>query len=283
MDRELLIEIGCEEIPASWLPGLTSQLASHLDARLKEARLTTDRPTESYSTPRRLTARIAKLAERQTDHEELVTGPPISAAYMPDGEPTAGGDWFAQKHGVEVARLERSQTPEGHLPRVSGASTRQGDRRRARRRARAACCATSTFPKQMRWDAYLRGRQGRSRVRAADPLADSCLYGGPRGSLRHPAHRDGARARSSRTFRSGPNTYGHRFLTTSGRAGRAIKVKTFEDYEARLLENFVILNRSERESKIRRELETHARKARGAGQRPRGGAVVAAAGGPRSG
>jgi glycyl-tRNA synthetase beta chain len=60
--------------------------------------------------------------------------------------------------------------------------------------------------------------------------------------------------------RTGANTYGHRFLTTSGRAGRAIKVKTFEDYEARLLENFVILQRSERESKIRRELEMHARK-----------------------
>ena len=41
MDRELLIEIGCEEIPASWLPGLTAQLAQHLDARLKELRLTT--------------------------------------------------------------------------------------------------------------------------------------------------------------------------------------------------------------------------------------------------
>jgi len=61
-------------------------------------------------------------------------------------------------------------------------------------------------------------------------------------------------------IRTGANTYGHRFLTTSGRAGRAIKVKTFEDYEARLLENFVILQRSERESKIRRELETHARR-----------------------
>ncbi len=36
MDRELLIEIGCEEIPASWLPGLTAQMARHLDARLKE-------------------------------------------------------------------------------------------------------------------------------------------------------------------------------------------------------------------------------------------------------
>jgi glycyl-tRNA synthetase beta chain len=61
-------------------------------------------------------------------------------------------------------------------------------------------------------------------------------------------------------IRSGPNTYGHRFLTTSGRAGRAIKVKTFDDYQARLLENFVILDRGERESKLRRELETHARR-----------------------
>ena len=52
-------------------------------------------------------------------------------------------------------------------------------------------------------------------------------------------------------IRSGPNTYGHRFLTTSGRAGRAIKVKTFDDYQERLLENFVILDRREREQKIR--------------------------------
>ena len=61
MDRELLIEIGCEEIPAGWLPGLTTQLARHLDARLKDARLTSGAPAESYSTPRRLTGRVARL------------------------------------------------------------------------------------------------------------------------------------------------------------------------------------------------------------------------------
>jgi glycyl-tRNA synthetase beta chain len=64
-------------------------------------------------------------------------------------------------------------------------------------------------------------------------------------------------------IRSGSQTYGHRFLTTSGRAGRAIKVKTFDDYQARLLENFVILDRGERESRIRRELEAHARRLSG--------------------
>ena len=81
MDRALLIEIGCEEIPASWLPGLTGQIAQHLDARLKEFRLTGESRAEGYSTPRRLTARIAKLAERQTDFEDLVTGPPVTAAF----------------------------------------------------------------------------------------------------------------------------------------------------------------------------------------------------------
>jgi glycyl-tRNA synthetase beta chain len=98
VDRELLIEIGCEEIPASWLPGLTQQVAKHLDARLKEARLESDAPAESYSTPRRLAARVAKLSERQTDHEELVTGPPVSAAFKPDGEATPAATGFAKKY-----------------------------------------------------------------------------------------------------------------------------------------------------------------------------------------
>ena len=79
MDRELLLEIGVEEIPASWLPGLTTQLGQVLEAKLKEARLDTDDPIETFSTPRRLTVRSAHIAERQTDLEELVTGPAIFA------------------------------------------------------------------------------------------------------------------------------------------------------------------------------------------------------------
>ena len=62
---------------------------------------------------------------------------------------------------------------------------------------------------------------------------------------------------------SGAVTYGHRFLTTSGRAGRAIKVRTFDDYRARLLENFVILERSERHNKIARELDAKAQRLQG--------------------
>jgi glycyl-tRNA synthetase beta chain len=257
MDRELLIEIGCEEVPASWLPGLTAQMARHLDARLKDARLTPASPAESYSTPRRLTARVTKLAERQTDFEELVTGPPVSAAFKPGGEPTPAALGFAKKYGVDVNALERSTTPKG--PYLAY---------RVRQRGKATVDVLAdvmggllrdlTFPKQMRWDAYL--EDGKGDLVFARPIRWLVLMYGGRVVPFVIRRTELAQGPNVQDIRSGSNTYGHRFLTTSGRAGRAIKIKTFDDYQSRLLENFVILDRSDRESKIRRELETHARK-----------------------
>jgi glycyl-tRNA synthetase beta chain len=257
MDRELLIEIGCEEIPASWLPGLTTQLGQHLNARLKELRLGSEAPAETYSTPRRLTARIAKLTERQTDFEELVTGPPVSAAFKPDGQPTPAAVGFAKKYGADMAALERQETPKGTYLAY-----------RVRQRGKATVdvlpdvmtglLRSMTFPKQMRWDAYL--EDGKGDLVFARPIRWLVLLYGGRVVPFVIRRTEAAQGPTVQDIRTGANTYGHRFLTTSGRAGRAIKVKTFEDYEARLLENFVILQRSERESKIRRELETHARK-----------------------
>jgi glycyl-tRNA synthetase beta chain len=55
-------------------------------------------------------------------------------------------------------------------------------------------------------------------------------------------------------------TYGHRFLATSGRAGRSIKVRSFEEYQARLAEHFVVLEHADRRDRIARDLEIHARR-----------------------
>ncbi len=257
MDRELLIEIGCEEIPAGWLPGLTAQLARHLDARLKGCRLASVAPAESYSTPRRLAARVAKLAERQTDFEEVVIGPPVTAAFKPDGEPTPAAVGFAKKYGVDVTALERLETPRGMYLAY-----------RVRQRGKATVDVLAdvmggllrdlTFPKQMRWDAHL--EDGKGDLVFARPIRWLVLMYGGRVVPFVIRRSEVAQSRNVQDIRSGSLTYGHRFLTTSGRAGRAIKIKTFEDYQARLLENFVILDRSERESRIRRELEAHARR-----------------------
>src|SRR6266850_8259352 len=260
MDRELMIEIGCEEIPASWLPGLTAQVGRHLETRLKEYRLAPGAPIESFSTPRRLTARIARLAERQTDLEEVLTGPPVSAAFTPTGEPTPAAIGFAKKNNVDVTALERHETPRGTYLAF-----------RLRQRGKAAVDVLAdvlagllrdlTFPKQMRWDAYL--EDGKGDLVFARPIRWIVLLYGGRVVPFVIRRTESSPGPLVQDVRSGANTYGHRFLTTSGRAGRAIKVKTFDDYQARLLENFVILDRGERESKIRRELETHARRLSG--------------------
>jgi glycyl-tRNA synthetase beta chain len=272
VDRELLLEIGCEEIPAGWLPGLTTQLGQHLESRLKELRLSTTAPVEAYSTPRRLTGRVGKLAERQTDLEELVTGPPVTAAFRPDGEPTPAAIGFAKKYGTEVETLERHETARGtylvYRVRQRGKATVDvlGD-------VMTGVLRNMTFPKQMRWDAYL--EDGKGELVFARPIRWLVLLYGGRVVPFVIRRTELAQGPTVQDVRTGANTYGHRFLTTSGRAGRAIKVKTFEDYEARLLENFVILQRSERESKIKRELETHARKLGGRVSSARAGGGIA--------
>ena len=130
MDRELLLELGTEELPASWLPGLTRQIRDGLDGALRAHRLPADAPVESYSTPRRLTARIAKIAERQNDLEELLTGHPVAAAFAADGQPTPAAVGFARKNNVDVNLLERIDTPKG---------TYLGYRRHQRGKAAGMC------------------------------------------------------------------------------------------------------------------------------------------------
>jgi glycyl-tRNA synthetase beta chain len=257
MDRELLIEIGVEELPAGWLPGLTKQLAEKLQARLRELRMVPDVPVESYSTPRRLTAVVGRMPERQEDLDEAITGPPVSAAFDAAGQPTPAALGFAKKQGVSFESLERTETPKGTYLVA-----------RRRQRGKSAVDALPelltgllrdmTFPKQMHWDAML--EDGRGELVFGRPIRWLLfLYGGrvvPYTIGRLP----NAAGPQVQEITTGAFTYGHRFLATSGRAGRSIKVRTFEDYRARLSEHFVILEHSERRDRIARELELKARK-----------------------
>ncbi len=257
MDRELLIEIGVEEIPASWLPNLTTQMGARLEARLKDLRLTPSAPVEAFSTPRRLTARIAKLAERQMDSDEVLLGPPVSAAFRPDGAPTAAAEGFAKKQGVDVSALERKETPKG---------TYLAFKKQLRGKAAvdvlpdilSGLLRELPFPKAMRWDATL--EDGVTELPFGRPIRWILfLYGGRvvPFSLYRTAVAQGPLVQE---VRSGAVTFGHRFLTTSGRPGRAIKVKGFDDYRKRLAENFVVLERSQRADRITRELDIEARR-----------------------
>ncbi len=256
MDRELLIEIGVEELPASWLPGLTRQMAERLEAGLKALRLAPLAPVESFSTPRRLTARIGKIAERQEDLEETISGPPVSAAFK-DGQPTPAALGFARKQGVEFDQITRVQTPKGEYLAYN-----------KRQRGKSAVDALPelltgllrdlAFPKQMNWDARL--DDGKGAFTFGRPIRWLLfLYGGRVVPFTIPRAED-ASGTLVQDVESGALTYGHRFLATSGRAGRSIKVRSFDEYRARLSEHFVVLEHSERRDRIARELEKHARR-----------------------
>jgi glycyl-tRNA synthetase beta chain len=118
-----------------------------------------------------------------------------------------------------------------------------------------------TFPKQMRWDATL--DDGHGEFVFGRPIRWLLfLYGG-----RVVPFTIGRAANAAgplvQDVESGALTYGHRFLATSGRAGRSIKVRSFEEYEARLKEHFVVLDHAERRDRIARDLEGHARRLNG--------------------
>jgi glycyl-tRNA synthetase beta chain len=257
MDRELLIEIGVEELPAGWLPALTRQLAERLEARLKEHRVAPGAPVESFSTPRRLTVRVARIAERQEDLDETITGPPVSAAFGADGQPTPAALGFAKKQGLPFEQLARVSTPKGEYLAAQ-----------KRHRGKSAVDTLPdiligvlrdlSFPKQMHWDARL--EDGRGELVFGRPIRWLLfLYGGrvvPFTIGRTP----GAAGSQVQEVESGAVTYGHRFLATSGRAGRSIKVRSFEEYQAKLAEHFVVLEHGERRDRIARELELHARR-----------------------
>lgn len=260
MERELLIELGVEELPASWLPPLTQQLADTLRAALKAHGLPVTESIEVHGTPRRLAACVPALIDRQDDRDETLTGPPVSAAYGPDGQPTPAALGFAKKQGVEFAALAQVETPKGrylsHTRTIRGRATVD-----VLPDVLTQLLRTLPFPKQMHWDAEL--HDGRGELLFGRPIRWLLfLYGGrvvPYTISRTPL----AAGVKVQDVSSGAVTYGHRFLATSGRAGRAIKVRGFDEYKKKLAENFVFLSRIERRDRILRELDGHARKAGG--------------------
>jgi glycyl-tRNA synthetase beta chain len=257
MERELLLEIGCEEIPATWLVSSARQLAERMRARLTEFRLATEAPVEAHATPRRLAAVVPRIAERQTDTDETISGPPVSVSFGPDGQPTPAAEGFARKQGVSVADLTRVATSKGeyltYVKRLRGKTAVD-----VLPDVLAALLRDLSFPRQMHWDAWL--DDGRGELQFGRPVRWLLfLYGGRvvpftirRTTL--------AQSPLVQDVRSGAITYGHRFLAVSGRPGRAVKVRSFNDYKARLAEHFVILDRNDRYERISRELDAHARR-----------------------
>jgi len=235
---DLLFEIGAEEIPAGFAPAALLQLTQDLTKALDEARLSHGE-VKAVGTPRRLAVWARDVASRQADSTTQAFGPPLAQAFDAAGNPTPAAAGFARSQGVEVAALERVETPKG----VRLAVTRVEKGQKAEKVLPALLeklVAGLRFRKVM--------RSGHADVTFARPIRWMvALLGGQPLKVKHG------------DLCSGRTTSGHRFL-----APRAIALSgTPEDYVAKLRKAQVIVDPAERRATVEKELAQAARKVGG--------------------
>jgi len=149
--RDLLIEVGTEELPPKALSNLSLAFQNEFENRLRSASLAYEK-TEIFASPRRLALKVFALAESQDDISIERFGPAVQAAFDAEGKPTKAALGFATSCGVDVSGLQ--QKNDGKLEKLFYASTQAG----------APCAelipellqqslAALPIPKRMRWGA----------------------------------------------------------------------------------------------------------------------------------
>lgn len=103
--RDLVFEIGTEELPSSAVYSAIEQLGVAVPTALDEARLQYGEVTV-HATPRRLTVLVSALADRQSDSISTAKGPAAKAAFDAEGKPTPAAIGFARGKGVPVESLQ---------------------------------------------------------------------------------------------------------------------------------------------------------------------------------
>lgn len=110
--RDLIFEIGTEELPARMVPMALKGLETNLATGLQEAGLAFDAMV-CNGTPRRLAAHVAGLQAMQADREEVVAGPPARISYDADGKPTKAALGFVKAQNVPIESLYTADTDKG--------------------------------------------------------------------------------------------------------------------------------------------------------------------------
>lgn len=149
--RDFLLEIGCEELPADYMPGALdwnypqgmglSVAASFVLDQNKIAW----KELRTFGTPRRLVLLVSGI---EPQVHEAIEGPPLSVAFDAEGKPTRAAEAFAQKCGVKVSQLIKKETNRG--PRL--VSERSIPVKQVLAAAIPQILQKIAFQKTMRWD-----------------------------------------------------------------------------------------------------------------------------------
>jgi glycyl-tRNA synthetase, tetrameric type, beta subunit len=112
MAKNLLFEIGTEELPSSSIIEGIKNIKTLLEGSLKNNRLVFG-GVQAGATPRRITAFVESLKEQQKTEEKVITGPPKKIAFDVNGIPTAAAEGFASGLNIEVGELIEVDTGKG--------------------------------------------------------------------------------------------------------------------------------------------------------------------------
>ncbi len=107
--KDLLIEIGMEELPPLSLNHLAESFSKSISSQLSSALLNYDGVQTLFS-PRRIAVIVNKLDSVQPDSVQEKTGPALTHAFDSDGNPTKAAEGFARSCGVAVSQLSTSDT-----------------------------------------------------------------------------------------------------------------------------------------------------------------------------
>jgi glycyl-tRNA synthetase beta chain len=149
MGRELLLEIGTEEIPARFIPPVLEEMAASMRKRLEQERIAAGEII-TWGTPRRLTLVVKEVADSQAEVTQEALGPPRSVAFDQYGQPTAAAVGFAKAQGVALEELAEVETPRGVYLAVRKRMTGRPTQARLPELLPELIAGLS-FPKSMRW------------------------------------------------------------------------------------------------------------------------------------
>jgi glycyl-tRNA synthetase beta chain len=225
MAKDFLLEIGTEEIPASYIQPALDAMATMLQKTLTDKRVVHG-AVKTMATPRRLAWRIEGVAEKQEPQTVEITGPPKQAAFDEAGNPTKAALGFAQAQGVSPEDLQVKQTPRGeyvvltsHQPGISTVELLSG--------TLPDLIPNIPFPKSMRW--------GDLKVHFARPIHwVVALLGTEIVPFTYG------------NVTSGKTSYGHRFMSPTG-----FEITDIDGYVEALRDRFVIVDIQERRERIR--------------------------------
>jgi glycyl-tRNA synthetase beta chain len=147
--EKLLLEIGAEEIPAGYIEPALAAMQTMLTQKLAQARIDHG-AMRTLGTPRRLAVEISDVAVKQRSESSEALGPPVNVAYDAEGQPTMAARKFAEKLGLPVSRLKRTQTEKGAY--VCARVTKRGvATTTALKTILPEVALAVPFPKSMRW------------------------------------------------------------------------------------------------------------------------------------